>query len=78
MYIPFAQYECLSVVVTQYHILTCIVCAVLVHYNVCNILVQVNKYGLKLNGPHQVLVYAADVNILGGGVHTLKKTQKLW
>jgi len=28
---------------------------------------------LKLNGSHQILVYADDVNILGGSVHTLRK-----
>jgi hypothetical protein len=28
---------------------------------------------LKLNGIHQLLVYADDVNILGGSVHTVKK-----
>jgi hypothetical protein len=31
--------------------------------------VQVNQDGLKLNGTHQLLVYA-DVNILGGSLHT--------
>jgi len=31
--------------------------------------VQAKKDGLKLNGTHQVLVYADDVNILGGSVH---------
>jgi hypothetical protein len=28
---------------------------------------------LKLNGTRQLLVYADDVNILGGGVHTVKE-----
>jgi len=27
---------------------------------------------LKLNGTHQVLAYADDVNILGRNVHTIK------
>jgi len=35
--------------------------------------VQVNKEGLKLNATHQLLAYADDVNILGGGIHTLKE-----
>jgi len=35
--------------------------------------VQVNQDGLKLNGTHQLLAYADDVNILGGSIHTLKK-----
>jgi hypothetical protein len=30
--------------------------------------VQVNQDGMKLNGTHQLLVYAVDVNILGGSV----------
>ena len=34
--------------------------------------VQVNQDGLKLNGTHQFLVYADDVNIMGGRVHTVK------
>jgi len=33
--------------------------------------VQVNQDGLKLNGTHQLLAYADDVNILGGSVHTV-------
>jgi hypothetical protein len=37
--------------------------------------VQINQDGLKLNGPHQCLVYA-DVNMLGG-IHCIKKIQKL-
>jgi hypothetical protein len=35
--------------------------------------VQVNQDGLKLNGTFQLMVYAGDVNILGGSVHTVKK-----
>ena len=35
--------------------------------------IQVNQDGLKLNGTHQLLVYADDVNILGGSVHTVQK-----
>ena len=35
--------------------------------------VQVNQDGLKLNGTHQLLTYADDVNILGGDVHTVKE-----
>jgi hypothetical protein len=35
--------------------------------------VQVNQDGLKLDGTHQLLVYADGVNILGGSLHTIKK-----
>jgi hypothetical protein len=35
--------------------------------------VQANQEGLKLNGPHQLLVFADDVNKLGGSVHAIKK-----
>jgi len=38
--------------------------------------VQLNQDGLKLNGTHQVLVYADDVNIWGGSVHALKEKAK--
>jgi len=34
--------------------------------------VQVNQDGLKLNGTHQLLAYADDVNMLGGSIHTIK------
>ena len=40
--------------------------------------VQVKQDGLKLNGTHQLLAYADDVNILGGSIHTVKgNVQKL-
>jgi hypothetical protein len=35
--------------------------------------VQVNQDGLKLNGTHQLLAYADDVNILGRSVHTVNE-----
>ena len=38
--------------------------------------VQVNQNGFKLNGTHQLLVYADDVNILDRSVPTIKKYTK--
>ena len=32
-----------------------------------------NEDGLQLDGSHELMVYADDVNILGGSVHTIKK-----
>jgi hypothetical protein len=34
---------------------------------------QVIQNDLKLNGKQQRLVYADDVNVLGGSVHTIKE-----
>jgi len=39
--------------------------------------VQVKQEDLKLNGTHQLLVYADHINILSGSIHTIKKKQKL-
>ena len=35
-----------------------------------------NQDGLKLNGTHQLLAYADDVNIMGGSVHTVEGNAK--
>jgi len=35
-----------------------------------------NHEGFKVNGTHQLLVYADDFNIYGGSVHTIKKNTK--
>jgi hypothetical protein len=40
-------------------------------------MVQENRVGLKLNGSHQLLVYADDVNLLGGKVDIIKKNTKI-
>jgi len=36
-------------------------------------MVQANRDGLKLNGTYHFLVYADDVNAMGGRIHTIKK-----
>jgi hypothetical protein len=38
--------------------------------------VQVKQDDLKLNGAYQLLVYADDVNMLGGSEHTVQEKQR--
>jgi hypothetical protein len=37
--------------------------------------VQENQVGLKLNGAHQLLAYADDVNLLEDNMDTIKKNR---
>jgi hypothetical protein len=34
-----------------------------------------NQVGLDMNGTHQLLVYADDINLLGDSISTIKRTQ---
>jgi len=37
----------------------------------------IRRVQVKLNGTHQLLAYADDVNILGGSVHTVKENAEV-
>jgi hypothetical protein len=45
---------------------------------ICHYVGSSKPSGVKLNGTHQFLVYADDVNLVGESIDTLRKTQKLY
>ena len=40
--------------------------------------VQINRIGLELNGKHQLLVYADDINMLGENLQTVRKNAEIF
>jgi hypothetical protein len=48
-------------------------CSVTTAFQLCCRKVQENQGGLKLNGTHQLLAYADDVNLLGDNIDSIKK-----
>ena len=43
------------------------------YFTVCHYNGSGKLWGLKLNGTHQLLLYADDINILGGSIQSIKK-----
>jgi hypothetical protein len=48
-------------------------CFIVIAFQFCCRIRQLNQGGLKLNGTHQLLAYADDVNILSGSLHSVEK-----